>query len=271
MMMKIITILLVITAVLFAGCTDSAPSVQSVTVPQVKETPARHTPQVSAAVTTVPQTVTTVQVTATERPVRIFNGEYHWVEYRLNSSTTMPPNPRFSWEYNIKMERSRETYKDNPAVHYKITTISDYSEWVNQELITTKDGLVLFDDSYYDASTYRFLGKTYSETINGVEKPVVDDSAYYSQHYREERPAGWMGITPFSEMNITLTDHGTESVTVPAGTYRDARKYTGKFYDGTPITFWVAPGIPVPVRYEFPYKEMDGVNPFFSYELKGWG
>jgi len=58
---------------------------------------------------------------------------------------------------------------------------------------------------------------------------------------------------------------------VPAGTYRDARKYTGKFHDGTPITIWVAPGVPVPVRFEFPYKEMDGVDPFRSYELKGWG
>lgn len=264
----IITIFLVI-AVVFTGCTDSAASAPSVTNLQI--TPNVAETRVISEATTSSQPTTTVQATVTANPVKIFNGEYHWVEYRLNSSTTMPPNPRFSWEYTIKMERSRETYKNNPAVHYKITTISDYSEWVNQELITTKNGLVFVDDSYYNGSTYRFLGKTYSETIKGVEKPVGDDSTYYSQHYREERPAGWLGITPFSEMNITLTDLGTESVTVPAGTYRDARKYTGKFHDETPITFWVAPGIPVPVRYEFPYKEMDGVNPFFSYELKGWG
>ena len=80
-----------------------------------------------------------------------------------------------------------------------------------------------------------------------------------------------MGITPFGEMNIILTYEGTEPVTVPAGTYPDARKYTGKFRNGTLITFWVVPGIPVPVLYQFPNKNLDGVDPFQSYELKGWG
>ena len=80
-----------------------------------------------------------------------------------------------------------------------------------------------------------------------------------------------MGITPFREVNMTLADGGTESVTVPAGSYPDARKYTGKFRDGTPITFWIAPGVPVPIRYEFSNKYLDGEDPFQSYELKGWG
>ncbi len=87
---------------------------------------------------------------------------------------------------------------------------------------------------------------------------------------REDKPAYDMGIEPFGEMNIILIYEGTESVTVPAGIYPDARKYTGKFRDGTPITFWVVPGIPVPVQYQFPNKYLDGVDPFQSYELKGW-
>ena len=80
-----------------------------------------------------------------------------------------------------------------------------------------------------------------------------------------------MGIAPFGEMNINLTYQGTEPVRVPAGTYPAARKYTGNFRDGTPIAFWVAPGIPVPVQYQFPNKYLDGVDPYQSYELKGWG
>jgi hypothetical protein len=103
-----------------------------------------------------------------------------------------------------------------------------------------------------------------------VLKPA-DYSAYYAEHSRENNPDGEMGITPFGDLNITLTDQGTESVTVPAGTYPDARKYTGNFYDGTPITFWVAPGVPVPVQYQFPNKYLDGEDPFQSYELKGYG
>ena len=72
------------------------------------------------------------------------------------------------------------------------------------------------------------------------------------------------------EMNTTLTDRGVETVTVPAGTYAGARKYTGSFRDGTPITFWVVPGIPVPVQYQFPNRYLDGVDPFQSYELMKW-
>lgn len=267
--LEIIAIFSVVISIVFAGCTDSTSSVPSAT-PQITATAMKTTgiPSIAAA----RQPATTVQVTATERPVRIFYGEYHWVEYRLNSSTTMTPNPRSSWEYTIRMEQSRETYKDNPAIHYRITTISDYPECCIDNIATKiKDGRVSVEDSYYDASTDKLLGETYSETIKGVLQSPENYTAYYSHHKREDGPAGEMGITPFGEMNITLIDLGTESVTVPAGTYPEARKYSGKFHDGTPITFWIAPGVPVPVRYEFPYKEMEGVDPFQSYELKGWG
>jgi len=79
------------------------------------------------------------------------------------------------------------------------------------------------------------------------------------------------GNYAFREVNTSLTDEGTESVTVPVGTFPDARKYIGKFHDGTPITFWVAPGIPVPIRYEYSNKYLDGIDPLQVFELKGWG
>jgi hypothetical protein len=197
-------------------------------------------------------------------------GEYRWAEYRENNTVTMPPNPRYQWEYVVKTERFPGPYKGNPAIHYKVTLTSDYSEWVGNELITTKDGMVLVSDAYYDPSTDRFVGETTTETVKGVTGPSSDSSSYYSQHYREDSPGGWSGITPFGEMNIPLTAQGTESVTVPAGTYTGARKYTGTFRDGTPITFWVAQGIPVPVQYQFPNNELEGENPFQSYELIAW-
>ena len=88
---------------------------------------------------------------------------------------------------------------------------------------------------------------------------------------REDSPGGYLGIDPFGEMNVSLNFLGMESVKVPAGTYPGARKYSGRFLDGTPITFWVVPDVPVPVQYQFPNKYLDGVDPFQSYELKGWG
>jgi len=264
-----IGVLLVVFVVFFAGCTGSAPSEPSVTGPQVMATVTKTTG--SPAATTAPQPAATVQVTAMEIPVKVFNGEYHWVEYRENNTVTLPPNPRYQWEYDIKMERSTGKYEGSPAIHDKVTSISDYGECCINNLVTiTKDGRIAVEDTYYDTSTNRFLGGTWTETIKGTVKPTTDLPA--NEQFRwEDRPSYEMGITPFGEMNITLTYEGTEPVTVPAGTYTAARKYTGMFRDGTPITFWVVPGIPVPVQYQFPNKYLDGENPFQSYELKGWG
>lgn len=263
-----ITIFLITVAVLFSGCTDSAPSQPTTTTPQI--TPNVIKTPVSTAVTIARQPATTVGVKKTVNPVKIFTGDYHWVEFRKNNTVTMPPNPRYQWEYIVKAERNDDNYKDIPAIHFKITSTSDYAEWVGDKLVNTPNGQISVSDIYYNRSTNAFLGGTWTETIKGVLK-TANYSTYYVQQSREGKPGGDMGITPFGEMNITLTDKGTESVTVPAGTFPNARKYTGNFRDGTPVTFWVVPGIPVPVQYQFPNKYMDGVDPFQSYELKGWG
>ncbi|MDO9326500.1 MAG: hypothetical protein Q7T80_16240 [Methanoregula sp.] len=264
----IFTILLVIITVVFTGCTNSTPSAPLVTTPQVTATMTKTT--ATPAITTARPPSTPVLVKTTENPVKIFNGEYHWVEYRLINSVTMPPNPRSQWVYNIKTERSYGPFKGIPAVRYKITSISDYPELAEDIVTITKDGWIIVDDRYYDTDTGMFLGGTETNTIKGILKPTTDIPAY-QQYNREDAPSSYTGINPFGEMNITFSDQGTESVTVPAGTYPEARKYLGMFKDGTPITFWVARGVPVPVKYEFPNKYQDGVNPFDSFELKGWG
>ncbi len=80
-----------------------------------------------------------------------------------------------------------------------------------------------------------------------------------------------MGITPFGEMNITLTDLGTNPLrswqerivtpgNIPENSMMGPRSHSGLQW-----------AFPCRLRYEFPYKEMDGVDPFQSYELKGWG
>jgi hypothetical protein len=263
-----ITVLLVTSAVLFSGCTDSAPSQPAITTPHLTSTVIKTT--VPPAVTISRQPATPVEVKKTVNMVKIFNGDYHWVEYRENNTVTMPPNPRFQWEYILKAERTDDNYQGSPAIHFKITSTSDYAEWIGDKLVNTPNGQISVSDISYNRSTNTFLGGTWTETIKGVSK-TADYSAYYSHQSREGKPGGDMGITPFGEMNITLTDKGTESVTVPAGIFPNARKYTGNFLDGTPITFWVVPGIPVPVHYQFPNKYMDGVDPFQSYELKAWG
>lgn len=221
--------------------------------------------------TTAQHPAATAAVTVTADPVRIFSGEYRWVEYRETDTVTLPPNPRYQWEYQIRAERSAEEYNGTPAIHYRVTRTGDYTQWVGGKPVDTPGGWITVTETYYDAGTLDFLRGTWAETIKGIPKTVEDLSGYNRGHRREDGIAGDLGITPFGELNIALTNKGTEPVTVPAGNFPDARKYTGLFRDGTPIAFWVAPGVPVPVRYQFPNKDIGGEDPFQSYELQGWG
>jgi hypothetical protein len=264
----LMTILLVATIV-FTGCSDSTPSSPLVSTPPGTSniTKVIATPEAANE----RQIATTVQTTVPAIPDKVFNGDYHWAEYRNIISVTMPPNPRSQWIYAIKMEKSTENYRGTSAIHYRFTSTSDYPELVGNNVTLTKDGQIAVHDFYYDNSTNIFLGDTMSEIIKGVRKPAVNSSGYYSKHHREASPGGYLGIEPFGEMNVSLVNLDIESVTVPAGTYPEARKYSGSFEDGTRITFWVAPHVPVPVRYQFPNKYLDGVDPFEQFDLKGWG
>jgi hypothetical protein len=268
MKLENVTIFLVIMAVLFAGCTGKDEPV----VPEQAQqsiTPVSM-PQGTASVTSDLQPVITVQVTATASPFKVFNGEYNWAEYRENNTITLPPNPRYQWEYVIKTELSAESYKGIPAIHEKITLSGDHKEWVEEKLVTTKTGVLSVTDLYFDRTTNRVLGGSKIDSIPGMD-PAPKDIPADEQYCREDKPRYEMGITPFGEMDIMLTDLGTESVTVPAGTYPDARKYYGKFHDSSRITFWVAPSIPVPVQYQFQNRYMDGEDPIQTFELRGWG
>ncbi|MFA6364478.1 hypothetical protein [Methanoregula sp.] len=265
----VVTVTLIIAAILFTGCTGSAPS-SPTTTPQVTVTVTQ--PAVTPAITTVRQPSATIIPDATTSPpaaITIF-GEYKWAEYRNNITQTLAPNPRFQWDISTRIERSYESYKGIPALHEKIIQTFDYAEWVDHQLVTTKNGTVCITDRFFNVSSDEILGGTVTETIKGVAQPGEKISAD-DNYRRDDSPTSVTGIMPFGEMNITLTDQGTESVTVPAGPYPNARKYIGDFRDGTPITFWIVPGIPVPVQFRFPNKNLDGENPIQSFELKGWG
>jgi len=268
-MKSCILIVFMIILVSFAGCTGQSTPVPPAQVPQAIST--GSTTAAMPGVITIRQTVSTraPETTMNQVPARIFNGDYQWVEYRKNITQTLPPNPRYQWEETERLEVSNSSFNGIPAIRNKITTTLDYGEWVGLAEMKTKDGWIIVGDYYYDASSGKFLGGAETNTIKGEVKPATSYPVY--QRNREDAPWHEMGIMPFGEMNITLAYSGAESITVPAGTYPDARKYSGSFRDGTPITFRVAPGFPVPVQYQFPNKDLDGINPFESFELKGWG
>jgi hypothetical protein len=252
---EFIAILLVITVVLFAGCTgQDEPAVPEQV--QLTITPV-STSSGTAAMTPVPHPVTTVQVAATEPPVRIFNGEYHWAEYRINDSSTFPPNPRKGWEYDAKIERSYEVRDGVPAVHEKIMVTDD------------EVAFHLTTDSFFESATKRFLGGTLEirdKDLNPPMEIVPADITYHEGYHRS-----WLIISPFENFNTSLSFEGVESVTVPAGTFPNARKYSGKLFDDdAPITFWVSEGVPVPVQYQPLNPEIEGIDPVQMFELEGW-
>ncbi len=230
--------ILVILSLVSAGCTN--PAQPAHTPPQTTSNP------VATITTTTAPPVATDRINPKLSPDTMFSGEYRWVEYRNTITQTLPPNPRYSWNTRERVERSNGTYQGIPAVHYRITETGDYGEWVDLTLVQTKDGMITVTDRYFDAVTGKFLGGTTANTIKGNPEPPAQLPDYPLDP--EDRPSYEMGITPFGEMDMDLAGAGTESVTVPAGTYPDARKYTGSFRDGTPITFRVAKGVPVPVH-----------------------
>lgn len=266
----ILTMFMIVIAVAVPGCTDPVAREPAATPVPVTAIATKTTVPASLGMTAHPAAATQItQATVTKRLYRIF-GEYRWAEYRNNFTQTLPPNPRYQWEMHERVEYSSGTYNGVPAVHDRITETGDYGEWVGDTLVTTKNGRVTVANRYFDPIAGNLLGGDMTETIKGVVQPVADIPADH-RFRKEERPSCEMGITPFGGMNITLTELGAESVKVPAGTYPTARKYSGSFRDGTSITFWIAPGIPVPVRYQFPNRYLDGEDPFQSYELTGWG
>jgi hypothetical protein len=60
---------------------------------------------------------------------------------------------------------------------------------------------------------------------------------------------------------------GTESVTIPLGTFRDASKYTGTFGD-IHLAYWLSPGIPVVLKLEMTSPKYPGSTVLM---LKAWG
>ncbi|MDO9326508.1 MAG: hypothetical protein Q7T80_16280 [Methanoregula sp.] len=276
---RLLTTFLIIIVVVSCGCTDSEQAVPSAAAPEVTPVPSPHitenhpreTPPSTIAVTTVLQPATTVQVTTTKSPVKIFNGEYRWVEYRMNHSTSYNPGRRVYVENVVKNERSSELYNGIPAIHEKNTVTSDTINWTgNFEKIITKNGFHSTQHLYFEKSTKRFLGGTYVASGIGEDKPeeiLPMDETYCGNCFRS-----WLVITPFDDMNISLSSGGVESVTVPAGTYPKARKYSGNLLEKSPITFWISEGIPVPIQYQIQNSPgADGNDPLETFELMGWG
>ncbi len=94
--------------------------------------------------TTANPQVTITQINTKGSSIKVFNGDYHWVEYRKNITTNpAAKSPLPMGEKIERIERSDGDYKGIPAIHYKITTTLDYPEWVGDKLIHTANGWII--------------------------------------------------------------------------------------------------------------------------------
>lgn len=88
----------------------------------------------------------------------------------------------------------------------------------------------------------------------------------------ESHDCDWSGWGSWKQMdfndvkndkNIRFRSLGTEPVTVPAGTFRNATKYTREDL-ASPVTYWVSPDVPAFLRITFASTNLTA-------ELSGWG
>lgn len=228
---SIAAIVILVIAIAFAGCSSSTQSSTG-----SGGSAAQATSASGAAQATTTAASSSQQVGSSVSSSSIFGSSFTWMEYKTTSSyggttTTM----------NIKTERSTGDYKGTPAIHMKMT-------------MTTSSGMTTVSDIYYDTSMKNVLGGTMTTTMNG-------------QTYTTDIPASQLQTMKSSGFtgDYSMTYAGIEPVTVPAGTYATANKYTAS-REGTDTTYWVATGVPVPVKYTSSSSQGSSTS-----ELVGWG
>jgi len=165
----------------------------------------------------------------------VFSTDYKWIEYKMSEDSDIG---------TFKLEKSTDDYLGSPAIHIK---------WTFQMSIGS-----MIADIYYDKSTGKALGGTYTSTdITGqtTTEPLTE-SQLSDQSFSNEKITG-----SIFKMDDILTYKGTESVIVPAGSYPDADLYTN-VTNGETTSYWMASDIPVPVKIQ-----SNGE----SIELVSWG
>ena len=139
-------------------------------------------------------------------------------------------------------------YNGTPAICYR--SISKGENW---EAIS---------DHYIDTSVRNQLG---GSIVNIKEGQIYSTENYTAEPLNQDN-------RPFGEKIHTFVYQGTESITVPAGTFPDAKKYI--YYNDknhNEYTYWFATDVPVPVLVQNSNEYIVGYNGFESDELTGWG
>jgi len=272
-------LIIVIATLIAAGCTDTPSAGQGGQSPVTPPT----------VLSTTLQTGTVSPVPTTPACAYPPLNPWTWVpeSYLSSEKTALPPapgtlvskadlfgTPSLNWEeyeYSQQIKglpdscgtsRVEKTVEDNnglSVIHENHT----YGLHTGGDTVGTWG--TTMDDMYYD---------TYGN-MQSMHRRVIKDGSFLED--RDYPPADMNRGTPDCTGSIfspAYTYIGTGSVTVPAGTYPDAREYSKKITDdpdyskNTTITYWFTRDVPVPVKWVL---EDHDKGLLFAYGLKGWG
>jgi len=223
---SIFAIILVVIAVAIAGCSSTSP-----TTPAAGGTPVTTT---SAGAVSGGSSVPAAGSVVSGASI-FGNGNYKWFEYKMTSK---------DMSSNMKMEISQDTYQGKAATHTKMTNT-----------MTTPMAATTIYDMYVDAS---------GASMGGHMKMISNGQTVMDQ----DIPPGDTSKAPKdpnTDKTVQYTFVGVEPVTVPAGVYPAAMKYTATI-QGMTSTYWTAPGVPMFVKMVVKSTEGD-----ITQDLVGWG
>jgi hypothetical protein len=137
-----------------------------------------------------------------------------------------------SYEYTVTTASSAQIGSMDLKTTVTPDTVNGIDAWMEQTNITM-EGASVISDTWIDKVTYQCLKMS----------TIID---YGGQPMEQPGSCPTTGLNSASQVaNMTMTFVGTESVTVPAGTFNCNK------YSLSGVTYWSASGVPVPVKVAY--------------------
>lgn len=170
----------------------------------------------------------------------VISTNYKWITYQSTAQNDLVGNTSGT----IRIDKSSDNYQGIPATLIKLADTSSYVGGYSGQTFVTQTAYNI----YFDTAMKNVLGGTTSTSTS------MSDTSNQDQPLNSPISAG-----PSSDLttslggldliigDVPLTYEGTQSITVPAGTYSNADFYMSSA-NGVTTSFWVSSGIPVKIQ-----------------------
>lgn len=175
---------------------------------------------------------------------------YKWITYQ---STAQDALVGADTSGTIRIDKSSDNYQGIPAILIKVAVTSSAVSPYGQTFVTQTAYNI-----YFDTTMKNVLGGTTSTSTSGTSSQYQPLNLPISAGPSSVLTTSLGGLGLIIG-DVPLTYEGTQSVTVPAGTYSNADFYMSSD-SGVTTSYWVASGIPAKVQ-----------SPTETDILTGWG